>query len=183
MNTFADPAARAAVCERIRRLTPDSPRAWGRMTAHQMICHLSDGYRMSSGQRAGRAVDTILSRSVVRFIAIHTPMTWPKDAQTVEEADQERGGTRPTEWSRDCAELFRLIDDFRALGGILTPSSARSLQTSGMSGHSATPIITCDSSRSECRARSTRSVDLPATVLHRAWMWAPAGARRPGVVV
>jgi len=117
MNTFADPAARAAVCERIRRLTPDSPRAWGRMTAHQMICHLSDGYRMSSGQRAGRAVDTILSRSVVRFIAIHTPMTWPKDAQTVEEADQERGGTRPTEWSRDCAELFRLIDDFRALGG------------------------------------------------------------------
>jgi hypothetical protein len=115
MSTFANPAARAAVRERIGRLTPDAERAWGRMSPHQMICHLSDGYRMSAGKRASRPVDTLLSRSVMRFIALHTPMTWPKSVPTIEEADQERGGTHPVEWGQDCAGLLRLIDEFQAV--------------------------------------------------------------------
>jgi len=117
MSTFAQPAVKAAVRQRVERLTPVTPRQWGRMTPHQMVCHLTDAYRMSSGERRPKAVDNFISRSIVRLVALHTPLAWPKGVKTIPEADQEQGGTRPLEWDRDVAELLRSIDAFRPLEG------------------------------------------------------------------
>jgi hypothetical protein len=117
MSTFADPGVKAAVRDRLGRLTASAHRHWGRMTPHQMVCHLSDGYRLASGERPPKPVDTILTRSVVRLVALHTSMSWPKGIKTVREADQEHGGTRPAEWNRDLAELLRMHDAFRAVEG------------------------------------------------------------------
>jgi len=117
MSTFAQPAVKAAVRQRVERLTPLTPRQWGRMTPHQMVCHLTDAYRMSSGERRPKAVDNFISRSIVRLVALHTPLAWPKGVKTIPEADQEQGGTRPLEWDRDVAELLRSIDAFRPLEG------------------------------------------------------------------
>ena len=44
-QTLADSAQRAALVARLHRLAPDSARRWGRMNAHQAICHLSDSFR------------------------------------------------------------------------------------------------------------------------------------------
>ena len=44
-KNMSDPVQRAAIRARLQRLAPDSPRAWGRMTSHQAICHLSDRLR------------------------------------------------------------------------------------------------------------------------------------------
>ena len=41
-DTLLHPVARAEILRRIEALTPESERRWGRMTAHQMACHLSD---------------------------------------------------------------------------------------------------------------------------------------------
>ncbi|MEO5922891.1 MAG: DUF1569 domain-containing protein [Bryobacteraceae bacterium] len=115
MSTFADPAARASVRQRIERLTPNASRQWGRMTPHQMVCHLTDAYRMSSGERQPRAVDNLFTRSVVKLIALHTNLTWPKGVKTLPEADQEKGGTKPVAWDRDCEELLEKISAFQAV--------------------------------------------------------------------
>jgi len=117
MSTLAHSAAKVAVRQRIERLTPGTSRKWGRMTPHQMVCHLTDGYRMSSGERKPKAVDTFVSRSIVRLVALHTPLAWPKGVKTIPEADQEKGGTKPAEWGRDLAELLRRIDAFKPLEG------------------------------------------------------------------
>ena len=57
--TLVHPTARAAILRRIEALTPESERGWGRMTAHQMVCHLSDACRAALGERR--------FRSLVRF--------------------------------------------------------------------------------------------------------------------
>ena len=47
-GTLLHPDARAEILRRIEALTPESERRWGRMTAHQMVCHLSDACRAVS---------------------------------------------------------------------------------------------------------------------------------------
>ena len=117
MSTFADAAAKTSIRQRIEQLTPNAPRQWGRMTPHQMVCHLTDGYRMSAGQRNPKPVHNIFTRVFVRRIALHTPLAWPKGVKTLPEADQEQGGTKPIEWDRDHTELLRMIDSFQAIDG------------------------------------------------------------------
>jgi len=117
MSTFADAAAKSSVRQRLERLTPNAPRQWGRMTQHQMVCHLTDGYRMSSGERNPKPVHNLFTRAFIRRIALHTSLAWPKGIKTLPEADQEQGGTKPVAWDRDHAELLRMIDSFQAIDG------------------------------------------------------------------
>jgi hypothetical protein len=121
MSTFADSAARSAVRQRVASLTPEAKRQWGKMTPHQMICHLADGFRLASGERPPERVDNFLSRSVVRFVALHTPLTWPHGVKTVPEADQQAGGTKPVGWDKDHAELLSMLDAFVAQDGLRHP--------------------------------------------------------------
>jgi hypothetical protein len=50
-ETLANHNDTASLRLRLRRLRVDSSRQWGRMTAHQMICHLNDSYRAVAGDR------------------------------------------------------------------------------------------------------------------------------------
>ena len=117
MSSFADPAIKAAMRQRLARLTPTTQRQWGRMTPHQMVCHLCDGFRMASGERPPKQIDNFFTRSFVRYLVLHTSVTWPKGVKTVPEADQERGGTKPLEWDRDFAELVRMTEGFQGIDG------------------------------------------------------------------
>jgi hypothetical protein len=111
-KTLADPEAWAEILRRIEALTPSSGRRWGRMTAHQMVCHLSDACRAALGERRLPVIGTLWERIVIRWLAIHTNVTWPQGVRTVPEVDQEFGGTCPTEFARDVDELRRLIQRF-----------------------------------------------------------------------
>lgn len=115
MSTLAHSTAKVAVRQHIERLTPGTPRKWGRMTPHQMACQLTDGYRMSAGEQKPKAVENFVSRSIVRLVALHTPLAWPTGV--IPEADQEQGGAKPAEWDQDLAELLRRIDAFKPLEG------------------------------------------------------------------
>ena len=117
MSTFSDSAARSSIRQRVERLTPNAQRRWGRMTPHQMICHLNDAYKMSLGERQPGMVDNFFSRSVMRWVALHTPMKWPPGIKTVPEADQEQHGTQPVGWGRDHGELLSMIDRFTPAEG------------------------------------------------------------------
>ena len=113
-KSLAEPSDRAAILARLRRLTPESRRQWGRMTPHQAVCHVSDSFRSMMSPVPISSVSTIVSRTVVRWIALHAPMQWPHGVKTRPEVDQEVGGTKPVEFVRDRTELEALIDRFAA---------------------------------------------------------------------
>ena len=111
-GTLLHPQARAEILRRIEALTARSERRWGRMTPHQMVCHLSDACRAALGERRVPVIGTLWERTVIRCLAIHTNVKWPRGVRTVPEADQEIGGTRPTDFARDVDELRVLIQRF-----------------------------------------------------------------------
>jgi hypothetical protein len=104
------PGVKEQLLRRIDRLRPDSPRQWGRMTAHQAVCHLNDSFKAVMGLRSVSPAVTLVSRTLLRFVALHTPLPWPKGGvETRPEVDQEKGGTRPGDFAADVAELKALI--------------------------------------------------------------------------
>jgi hypothetical protein len=100
----------AEIQERLGRLRDDSARRWGRMTAHQMVCHLSDGYRLLTGERTARLAPTPLPRPLMKCVALYVPVRWPRSVPTTPELDQDASGTRPAAFDADVAELRGLID-------------------------------------------------------------------------
>ena len=80
------------------------------MSAHQMVCHLSDGFRTAIGEKPVNPASTLLSRTVVKWIALHSPLPWPHNIQTRPEVDQEIGGTKPHDFAKDVRELELLIE-------------------------------------------------------------------------
>ncbi len=107
-KTMARDADRAEILRRVRALRHDSKRRWGRMSAHQMVCHLSDGYRLLTGRPTALAPSP-LPRIVMRWVALYAPMPWPRGIRTTPDLAQDGGGTRPAEFAADVAELERLL--------------------------------------------------------------------------
>lgn len=115
LASLADPRERAAIETRLASITPASERRWGRMTAPQMICHLTDAFRASLGERTGgkpMRPPPLVGRTLVKWGALYTPIPWPHGLRTTATADQERGGTPPVEFARDVAELRASMDRF-----------------------------------------------------------------------
>jgi hypothetical protein len=109
MRTLARERDKAEVVRRLRALRQDSVRRWGRMSAHQMVCHLSDGYRLMIGERTTQLAATPLPRLMMRWIALYAPIGWPAGILTTPELDQDAGGTRPADFDADVAELEKLL--------------------------------------------------------------------------
>jgi hypothetical protein len=112
MNTLADPKVRAACRDRIQRLDPNASPKWGRMTARQMVCHLIDSFRVGTGEKYASPATGLLQRTLVKWVALRTPLRWPRGVPTRPEIEQGRGGTPPADWERDRRELLDLIDTF-----------------------------------------------------------------------
>ena len=112
MSTLADPKVRAACRERIQRLDPNAAAKWGHMTVHQMVCHLNDSFRVGMGEKYASPATGLLQRTLVKWVALRTPLPWPQGVPTRPEIEQGRGGTPPAEWSGDRGELLGLMDAF-----------------------------------------------------------------------
>ena len=92
MKTLAREQCKAELVRRLRTVRPDSARRWGRMSAHQMICHLSDAFRMAIGQKPVSDATGRLQRTLVKWIALYLPVRWPPGIPTRPEIDQQVGG-------------------------------------------------------------------------------------------
>jgi len=115
MSTLADPATRSSCIERLHTLNPSLPARWGRMTAHQMLCHLNDSFGVAAGVRYASPATGLFQRTVMRWGALHMPLPWPKGVPTRPEIEQGNGGTPPSEWNADRSALQRWIADFPSL--------------------------------------------------------------------
>jgi hypothetical protein len=127
MKSLADPAVKKSLVDRIARLQPGSRRQWGRMSAHQMICHLNDSFRGVMGERQVSSSTSLLYRTLVKWIALYGPAPWPKGVPTRPEVEQGVGGTPPEDFDRDREDLIALIDRFghRGVEGYAHPMFGR----------------------------------------------------------
>lgn len=121
MKTLQRRADFEEVLRRLQRLRPDSPRQWGRMTAPQMVCHLTDAFRNLLGERPvanPAGAPTLFGRTLLKWVALYAPVHWPRGKlKTRPEADQEIGGTPPSgDFAVDVAGLEAAAARFLAAG-------------------------------------------------------------------
>jgi hypothetical protein len=112
MKTLLNPRDQEEVLARLQRVRADSTRQWGKMSAHQMICHLSDGFRMYMGLKTATPAGFPYPSKILKSVALWAPISWPKGFKTVPELDQQRNGTPPAQFDRDVGELRSLMDRF-----------------------------------------------------------------------
>lgn len=111
MKTLANESDKQQLLNRVRLLTPDSQRRWGKMTPHQMVCHLNDSFKSVTGDREVSIRQTNPAvRAMLRWFALYVPLKWPHGLPTMPENDQERGGTPPEEFKRDVDELAAIMN-------------------------------------------------------------------------
>jgi len=110
MRTLARQRDKAELLHRLRGVHPESARRWGRMSAHQMVCHLADAFRMVTGEKLVSPDTSLLKRTILKWVVLYVPLRWPAGILTSPEIDQERGGTRPVDFVADLAQVVALLD-------------------------------------------------------------------------
>jgi hypothetical protein len=113
MKSLSNQIDLATLLERLKKLRPESRRQWGKMSPNQMICHLNDdSFKGVMGEKEISPIGTIFHKTVIKWIALRSPLTWPKGVKTRPEVDQEIGGTPPVEFEKDRKELIQILDRF-----------------------------------------------------------------------
>jgi hypothetical protein len=118
MRTVADPAVLESLLERLGRLRPETPRAWGTLTPHEMLCHLADTSEGVLGLRPKPSVRG-RRRPLIRLIGLWLPFPW-RGRRSGRWNDPRAEGSRPAEFE---ADLGRVIEGTRAIaastGGLI----------------------------------------------------------------
>ena len=122
MKTMARAQDKAEIVVRLRTIRADSARRWGRMSAHQMICHLSDSFLAVTGQRHASPASGPLQRTLIKWIALYAPVRWPQGIPTRPEVDQEAGGTKPSHFAADVTQLEMLVELVTTRKGCFGPT-------------------------------------------------------------
>jgi len=110
MKTMARPRDKAEIIRRLKMVRPECTRRWGRMSAHQMVCHLTDSFRLVTRQKTASPATTALHSTLIKWIALYAPFPWPAGVQTRPEVDQEAAGTPPGDFTADLAELEAILE-------------------------------------------------------------------------
>ncbi len=111
-RSMFDDASRAAMLARLKRLDAAAPRRWGRMSAPQMVTHLTDQMHHALGDCPVQPRPGPLRWPPVRYASIYL-LPWPKGRI---EGPREAFATQPTHWDADVAALEALVDRFVARG-------------------------------------------------------------------
>jgi hypothetical protein len=110
MKTMARPQDKAEIVRRLKAVRPDCSRRWGKMSAHQMVCHLSDAFRFVIHEKPASPATGFVQATIIKWIALYTPLPWPEGVPTRPEMDQEDGGTKPSDFAADLAALEALLE-------------------------------------------------------------------------
>ena len=116
-RTLADADCKTEILARVRALRSDSVRRWGRMTAHQMMCHLVDCNRMALGELVVTAPPTRVPPAIVKWVSLYTPLPWPAGLPTNPELDQDVDGMRPSDFAGDAATLEATVERLTSRAG------------------------------------------------------------------
>jgi hypothetical protein len=116
VKTLAHADDLAEIRRRLKGVRADRRALWGRMSAHQMVCHLSDAFLAVTGEKQVSAATGLLQRTLVKWFALYAPLRWMRGYPTRPELDQSLGGTRPAGFAEDLARLESLVERVAAEG-------------------------------------------------------------------
>lgn len=111
-RSLNDPRNVDEILQRLQRLQPSTPRQWGTMSPGEMLCHLSDSFLAVSGDLQASPAESWWSRTVLKYIALHTSIPWPQGVATRPEVDPKRAGTQPVDFDRDRERVTALVHRF-----------------------------------------------------------------------
>jgi hypothetical protein len=114
MRTVADPIVLQSLKQRLGRVRPDSPRRWGTLTPHEMLCHLGDAAAMVLRTRPRTVPIPQRRRPIVKALALWLPVRWPHGWPTNPLLDPRAQGTRPSEFTEDLLRAIAGIDGIAA---------------------------------------------------------------------
>lgn len=78
-----------------------------------MVCHCTDQLRMALGELKTQDVSTFISRSILKPLVVANILKAPKGkVQTLAELNQEKAGTKPTQFEADKQLLFEYLAKF-----------------------------------------------------------------------
>ena len=109
MSTIFDKTVADALRSRIVNLTPDLSAQWGKMNVNQMMCHVTDGFQMATGERPIADRSNLLTRTLLKFVVVKL-IKMPKDAPTAPGLDQMKEGTKPGEFEDNRSDLIDALD-------------------------------------------------------------------------
>jgi hypothetical protein len=112
MRNLLNVRDRSEVLDRLANVRPDTQPKWGTMSAHQMICHLSDSLRAALGEKHISPSTSLFKRTILKPMALWMPLHWPRGFKTRPEMDQLQGGTPPVEFASDLEKLRLLLERF-----------------------------------------------------------------------
>jgi len=121
MKTLLNGRDRREVLDRLDKLHSHAQPRWGKMSAHQMICHLSDALRSALSEKYISPSTSLFKRVILKPLALWLPLPWPHGFKTRPEMDQQRGGTRPVDFESDLEELRILFERFCTREGEFAP--------------------------------------------------------------
>ena len=115
MKTLSDPNCRQELVARLAHIRPDTPRLWGKMTAPQMICHVTDAFLGIMGEKPMEVPRGFTFWPFMKTLVLYAPMKWPPGVPTRPEFDQcAGGGTPPAQFDADLRNLLATLEKFSA---------------------------------------------------------------------
>lgn len=112
MPTLFDAAARTSILDRVRRLSPESTPAWGKLNAPTMVVHLTAGLRQALGEIESSPVPSPMARWPINWLVIHL-LPWPEGKA---KAPSELLSQPVSHWTSDLARLQETIQRFGTRG-------------------------------------------------------------------
>lgn len=109
MSTLFDRTTTETIKKRIASLTPTSQAVWGKMNVNQMMCHVTDGFLMSMGDRPLPDQSTFIDRTLIKFLVLNV-IKMPKEVPTAAGLDQMREGTKPGEFDDNLRNMTDALD-------------------------------------------------------------------------
>lgn len=104
MKTIWDSSTRRELQERLGRLTAQSERQWGTMTAPRMVAHLVDAMRMATGEIQVPSKKLPIRFTPLKQLIIYA-LPFPKGAPTAPQLVSRA----PASWASECATLETML--------------------------------------------------------------------------
>jgi hypothetical protein len=104
-NTMWDEEARRSLVGRLARLTPDARGRWGRMSARDMLAHLTDAARLALGDLPAARKRVPLRYWPIRELVIYV-LPMPRNVPTA----RELLGRSAVDWGEEMGALCHAID-------------------------------------------------------------------------
>ncbi len=108
MSIF-DEAKRRGIVERIDKLSLNNKALWGKMTAAEMLCHCSDGFKMALGEREVADKSNFFLRNFAKPLVLYV-VPIPKGAPAANEINPHIDGTKPADFEADKQILLDYIE-------------------------------------------------------------------------